>query len=63
MFNMMYQYKYAEEQVEYIYLKITGKLIPENIKLKRNILWEIIEIDWKEVNIVKVQSGFYGVKV
>ena len=33
-----------------IYLfKITGTLIPEHIKLKRNILWNIIEIDWKEV--------------
>ena len=31
--------------------KITGKLIPIHIKLKRNILWDIIEIDWKEVNM------------
>ena len=31
--------------------KITGKLIPEHIELKRNILWDIIEIDWKEVNM------------
>ena len=29
--------------------KNTGKLIPEHIKLKRNILWDVIEIDWKEV--------------
>ena len=35
-----------------IYLfKITGMLTPENMKLKRNILWDIIELDWKEVNI------------
>ena len=30
--------------------KITGKLIHEHVKLKRNILWDIIELDWKEVN-------------
>ena len=29
--------------------KITGKLIPEHVKLRRNILWDIIEIDGKEV--------------
>ena len=31
--------------------KITGKLTPEHIKLKRNILWDIIELDWKDVNM------------
>ena len=31
--------------------KITRKLIPEHAKLKRNILSDIIEIDWKEVNM------------
>ena len=31
--------------------KITGQLIPEHIELKRNILWDFIEIDLKEVNI------------
>ena len=31
--------------------KITGKVTPENVKLKRNILWEVIELDGKEVNM------------
>ena len=31
--------------------KLTGMLTPENVKLKRNILWDIIELDWKEVNM------------
>ena len=31
--------------------KITETLTPENVKLKRNILWDIIELDWKEVNV------------
>ena len=31
--------------------KITGTLTPENVKLKRNILWDIIELDWREVNM------------
>ena len=29
--------------------KITGALTPENIKLKRNKSWDIMEIYWKEV--------------
>ena len=32
--------------------KITGNLIPEHIKLKKNILWDVMEIDWKEVNMI-----------
>ena len=35
--------------------KITGKLIPEHITLKENILWDIIEIDWKEVNMTELE--------
>ena len=31
--------------------KITGKLTPEHVKLERNILWDGIELDWKQVNI------------
>ena len=31
--------------------KIIGNLTPGNVKLKRNILWDVIELDWKEVNI------------
>ena len=30
--------------------KITGKLKPENVILKWNYIWDIIEIEWKEVN-------------
>ena len=37
--------KCVEQQEAYIYLKITGKLIPEHYKLKRNILWDVIEIE------------------
>ena len=31
--------------------KVTGKLIPEHVKLKRNILCYLRELDWKEVNM------------
>ena len=31
--------------------KIAGKLTPEHVKLKRNIIGDVIELDWKEVNI------------
>ena len=29
----------------------TGTIKPENMKLRRNYIWDIIEIDWKEVNV------------
>ena len=31
--------------------KITGMLVPENVKLQQNYIWDIIEIDLKEVNV------------
>ena len=31
--------------------KITGTLTPENVKLKVYMLWDIIELDWKKVNM------------
>ena len=31
--------------------KTTGKLTPENVKLKTHILWDVIQLDWKEVNV------------
>ena len=31
--------------------KITGMLNPENVKLRQNYIWDIREIDWKEVNM------------
>ena len=31
--------------------KITGMLKPGNVKLKQNYIWDVIEIDWKEVNV------------
>ena len=26
-------------------------LTPENVKLKRNIFWDVLELDWNEVNM------------
>ena len=35
-----------------IYLfKIRGKLTQENIKFKTNWIWDVLEIDWKEVKV------------
>ena len=31
--------------------KITEKWTPEDIKLKRNIFWDVIKLYWKEVNM------------
>ena len=45
---------------ESIYLfKITGNLISEHITLKRNILWDVIELDWREVNMTLNRSKIY----
>ena len=32
--------------------KITGTLNSENIKLNRSYVWDTLEIDWKEVNVI-----------
>ena len=31
--------------------KIMGILSSENVKLKPNLIWDIIELDWQEVNV------------
>ena len=31
--------------------KITGMLTPENVKVKWNLIWDVIELDRKEVNM------------
>ena len=31
--------------------KIRGRLTPENIKFKKNWIWDVLEIDWKEVSM------------
>ena len=32
-------------------LTIRGRLTPEHIKFKKNWIWDVLEIDWKEVNV------------
>ena len=32
-------------------VRIRGKLAPENVKLKKNWIWDILEIDWSNVSI------------
>ena len=34
-----------------IHFKTTGTLKAENIKLNKNYIWEMLEIDWKEVTV------------
>ena len=40
--------------------KIVGTLKVENIKLIKNYLWDTLEIDWKEVIIIKLQDKING---
>ena len=39
--------------------KITGTFTPENVKLKRNILWDVLELYWKEVNVTLNSNKIY----
>ena len=32
--------------------KITGILTPDDIQLKKRYIWDILEIDWKEVKVM-----------
>ena len=32
--------------------KITGILTPDKVKLKKHYIWDILEIDWKEVKVM-----------
>ena len=36
--------------------RITGTPTPENVKLKGNILWDVLELDWKGVNMILNQN-------
>ena len=31
--------------------KLVGNLTPEHVTLKRNLIWDILELDWKEVSV------------
>ena len=31
--------------------RIKGRLKPENVKLKKNWIWDVLEIDWSDVSI------------
>ena len=32
--------------------KIRGRLTLENIKIRKNWIWDVLEIDWKEVSVI-----------
>ena len=34
---------------KYSFIKILGHLTPAEITLKRRLLWDVVQIDWKEV--------------
>ena len=48
---MLCTYKLCKAAGRIHLFKITGMLKPENVKLKQNYIWDILEIDWKEVNV------------
>ena len=32
--------------------KITGILTPDKVKLRKHYIWDILEVDWKEVKVM-----------
>ena len=51
MLNIMYPIKLYGMAGNIHLFKITEVLTPENVKLKRNLFWDVIELDWKEVTM------------
>ena len=33
------------------FFKIRGRLTPECIRLKKNYIWDVLEIDWREIRV------------
>ena len=32
--------------------KVTGKLTSDKVKLNKHYIWDILEIDWKEIQVI-----------
>ena len=47
----MYLSNYVKQQIVFIYSKLHKHLKQKNTKLKKNYLWDTLEIDWKEVTV------------
>ena len=37
--------------------RIRGRLNPENVKLKKNWIWDVLEIDWSNISIMLNDNG------
>ena len=48
----MFQLNYAKPQVVYIYFKLTGSLQREDVNLHRNKVWDILDINWRNVTVM-----------
>ena len=46
----LYTYKAMQNSRQHLF-KITGMLKAENIKLNKNYIWDMLEIDWKKVTV------------
>ena len=38
-------------------LRIRGRLNPENVKFKKNLIWDVLEIDWSNTSITLNDNG------
>ena len=36
---------------KYTFIQNKSELTPENVKFKKNWIWDVLEIDWKEVKV------------
>ena len=51
MLSVMYKLNFCRTAGSIHLVTITGKSTPEHVKLKRNILWYVTELDQEEVNM------------
>ena len=49
--NRMFPSNYVKHQVVYHLFKLTGSINKENVTLHENMLWDIMEIDWRPVTV------------
>ena len=50
MYNITYPVKLCKAAGSIHLFKSTGKLTSDQVKLNKHFIWNILELDWKEIN-------------
>ena len=48
--TLIHSYKLCRVARSILLFRIRGRLNPENVKLKKNWIWDVLEIDWSNVS-------------